>query len=102
MYVITGSSQDVTSYKNMLRLASVTVLKESPSTELDYPDFNNPFFENVFEERTTRLEMPKASQLMSWGTDRSALLKFRNEQPYLSLFHQSGKVYVLASPLENA
>jgi hypothetical protein len=39
---------------------------------------------------------------LQWGNDRSAILKFRNEQPFLSVYNQSGKLYVLAAPLENA
>ena len=100
LFVIPGLTPDVTSYKNMLRLPAVNVVKTAEVTDLDYPDFNNPFFENVFEERSGRLEMPKASKLLDWGLDRSAILKFRNEQPYLSVFNQSGKLYVLSSPLE--
>lgn len=102
LFVIPGLTPDVTSYKNLLRLPAINVVKTSALTELDYPDFNNPFFENVFEERSARLEMPQASQLIAWGNDRSAILKFRNEQPFLSVFNQSGKLYFLASPLENA
>jgi hypothetical protein len=101
LFVIPGLTPDMASYKNFLRLPEVTVVKASALTELDYPDFNNPFFENVFEERTGRLEMPHASQHLNWGNDRSAILKFKNEQPYLSMFHQSGKLYLLASKLEN-
>ena len=102
LFVIPGLTPDVTSYKNLLRLPAINVVKTSALTELDYPDFNNPFFENVFEERSARLEMPQASQLIAWGNDRSAILKFRNEQPFLSVFNQSGKLFFLASPLENA
>ena len=101
LFVIPGLNPDAGSYKNLLRLPTVDLVKESVLTELDYPDFSNPFFENVFEERSARLEMPKAAQLLNWGNDRSAILKFRNEQPYLSVFNQSGKLYVLSSPLEN-
>jgi hypothetical protein len=102
LFLIPGLTPDVPSYKNLLRLPAISVVKTSALTELDYPDFNNPFFENVFEERSARLEMPQASQLINWGNDRSAILKFRNEQPFLSVFNQSGKLYLLASPLENA
>ena len=102
LFVIPGSTADVTSYKNLLRLPVVNIVKASALTELDYPDFNNPFFENVFEERSARLEMPQASQLLDWGNDRSAILKFKDDEPFLSVFNQSGKLYVLASPLENA
>lgn len=101
LFVIPGATPDVTSYKDLLRLPAVSVVKTSAMAELDYPDFSNPFFENVFEERSARLEMPQASQLLNWGADRSAILTFRSEQPYLSVFNQSGKLYVLASPLEN-
>jgi hypothetical protein len=102
LFLIPGLTPDVTSYKNLLRLPALQLVKATALTELDYPDFNNPFFENVFEERSVRLEMPQATQLLNWGNDRSAILKFRNEQPYLSVYNQSGKLYLLASPLENA
>lgn len=101
LLVIPGSVPDVASYRNLLRLPSLTVLRPSALSELNDPDFNNPFFEHVFEERTTRLTMPQAVKLLDWGRDRSAILQFRNEQPYLSLLNQAGKVYVLASPLSS-
>lgn len=102
LLVVPGQNPDPVSYRNLLRLPAMQVVQESVLHELDDPDFNNPFFENVFEERSVRLQMPQAAQRISWGADRSAILKFRNEQPFLSVFNQSGKLYVLASPLENA
>jgi len=101
LLVIPGSAPDVTSYKNLLLVSSLTVVKPSALVELDYPDFNNPFFENVFEEKSSRMAMPKASKILDWGSDRSALLRFKGEQPYLSMFNQAGNLYVLASPLTN-
>jgi hypothetical protein len=68
--------------------------------ELDRPDFNNPFFENVFEERSVSIAMPRASRLLEWGADRSAILRFKNDQPFLSRFDQQGVLYLLASPLK--
>lgn len=67
--------------------------------ELDRPDYQNPFFENVFEEQSPSLSMPRAKPVWSWGSDRSALLRFKDGTPYLS---RSGNTYVLASPLDNA
>ncbi len=101
LFVIPGPTPDVSSYKNLLRLATLNSVKATPLAELDYPDFKNPFFENVFEERSARLAMPQATKLIDWGTDRSAILKFKNEQPYLSVLNQQGKIYLLAAPLEN-
>jgi hypothetical protein len=99
LLVIPGIVPDVISYQNLLKLPALTLSKPSPLMELDYPDFNNPFFENVFEERTTRLAMPQATKILDWGSDRSAILKLKNDQPYLSVFNQIGKMYVLGSPL---
>lgn len=100
LFVIPSATPDAASYKSLLRLANVNVLKPVPFSDLDYPDFSNPFFDNVFEERSARLAMPQATKVLDWGSDRSAILKFKNEQPYLSVFNRQGKVYVLAAPLE--
>lgn len=67
--------------------------------ELDKPDYQNPFFENVFEEQSPSLAMPRAKPVWTWGTDRSALLRFKDGTPFLS---RSGNTYVLASPLNEA
>jgi len=65
--------------------------------ELDKPDFQNPFFENVFEERSISMAMPRAKAVVEWGNDRSSLLKFKEGRPFLS---QIGKTFVLAAPLD--
>ena len=101
LFVIPGTAPDVPSYKSLLRVATLNAVKAASLTELDYPDFKNPFFDNVFEERSARLAMPQATKLIDWGLDRSAILKFKNEQPYLSVFNQQGKIYALSAPLEN-
>jgi hypothetical protein len=101
LFVIPGITPDVSSYKSLLRVATLNQVKATPLAELDYPDFKNPFFENVFEERSARLAMPQASKVLDWNLDRSAILKFKNEQPYLSVLNQQGKIYLLGAPLEN-
>lgn len=67
--------------------------------ELDKPDFQNPFFENVFEEQTPVMAMPRSKPVMAWGNDRSALLHFKDGSPFLS---RSGNTYVMAAPLDPA
>jgi hypothetical protein len=101
LLLIPHTTPDITSYSNIIRSAVLTKVAPAPLAELDYPDFKNPFFENVFEDRTSRIAMPKATRVLGWGNDRSAILKFKDDQPYLSVFNQTGKVYVLASPLVN-
>jgi hypothetical protein len=92
---------NVESYRSVLGLP-VTLRDQPPMQELDPPDFDNPFFENVFEERTPSIAMPRAARLLEWGDDRSAILRFRNGAPFLSSFQQGGRVFVLASPLHDA
>lgn len=96
--LVPGPTPDVNSYRLLLPLQAINS-NVQVSTELDRPDFNNPFFENVFEEKSVALAMPKATKILSWG-GRSAILNFKNGEPFLSLFDQKGKLYVLASPLE--
>jgi hypothetical protein len=99
---IPGPQPDVASVKNMLQIPQISVKESAELMELDRPDFANPFFENVFEEKSTSLAMPKASKVLDWGADRSAILRFKNDQPFLSRFDQGGKLYVLSCPLESA
>ncbi len=95
---IPGEKPDGKSYQALLQLP-ISNTEKKENSDLDKPDFRNPFFENVFEEKSISLSMPKASSVIGWGMDRSAILRFKNDQPFLSLFNQKGKLYVLASPL---
>ncbi len=95
-----GNKPDVISLKRFLQLPVMNVTEHSVLQELDRPDFSNPFFENVFEEKSVSIAMPKARKILDWGNDRSAILRFKNDQPFLSRFDQGGKLYVLASALQ--
>ncbi len=101
LLVVPSATPDVTSYRSLLAIQTLTLAGEGPLTELDHPDFINPFFENVFEERSTRLVLPRAKPVLQWGADRSALLKFKDDKPFLSQFNQTGKLFLLASPLQD-
>ena len=94
---IPGDKADLNAFKSILKLPILKRLEASDRMELDKPDFQNPFFENVFEEQSLSLAMPKATKLYDWGPDRTALLKFKNGQPFLS---QNKKTFLLACPME--
>ncbi len=81
---------------SMLKIASE---KQDPQP-IGRPDFDNPFFENVFEERSVSIAMPNATRVLDWGADRSAILQFRNEAPFLSRIRNNGNLYLMASPLK--
>ena len=95
-----GSKPDVVSLKNFLQLPIANLPESLVQQELDKPDFSNPFFENVFEEKSVSIAMPRAIKVLDWGSDRSAILRFKNDQPFLSRFDQGGKLYVAATALQ--
>ncbi|MEX2233713.1 MAG: BatA domain-containing protein [Cyclobacteriaceae bacterium] len=103
LLLIPGTKPDVQSMQQLTDNPLVTVVQGTPTLqELDRPDYNNPFFENVFEERSVSMAMPRAGQVLRWGRDRSAILRLKNDEPFLSRLDLGGKLYVLASPLNQS
>lgn len=97
---IPGPQPDVKSYQQVTAIATFrTATQTTPLSELDKPDFANPFFENVFEERSVSMAMPSARKIIDWGSDRTAILSFKNGQPFLTQITSGGKLFLLASPL---
>lgn len=94
---VPGTKPDIASYSATLSLPGLKWLPADVQEDLDKPDYNNPLFENIFEERSAQLSMPRAKKHLDWGQDRSAILKFRSGLPFLS---QYGHLFLLASPLD--
>ncbi|GIL23422.1 MAG: membrane protein [Bacteroidota bacterium] len=99
LLVFPGTEPDVKSYQNLLALPMLTKTNGGISMPMNKPDFSNPFFENVFEERSASVAMPSAQKIWDWGPDRSAVLSFQNGQPYLSKLNN---IFIAASPLSIA
>jgi hypothetical protein len=95
--VVPARQIKVSSYQAVVGLPIQAIEKPSQKDKLSVPDFRNPFFENVFEEKSTAMEMPTATRIFQWGSDPSAILKLRDGSPFLSL---TSKGFVLASPLQ--
>ena len=74
----------------------IELLAAPVRAELGAPDFNDPFFEAVFEERSATVQMPAATRVIGRGNDRGALLKFRDGSAYLS---RSGNVFWFTGPV---
>ncbi len=100
LFIIPGSGMDAGVLRTFLQLPGVERVGSRSMQELDKPDYANPFFENVFEERSTAMIMPKAMPVVGWGADRSAILHLKGGAPFLSRFTRNGTVFLLASPLE--
>ncbi len=96
LLLIPNEKPDLNSYQSFVRNNPLSLVQKSEMAELEKPDFQNPFFKNVFEERNNAIGMPKAKRFLNWESDRSAILKFKDGQPYLSQFD---KTFLLASPL---
>ena len=98
LLIIPSAKSDLNTYRSLV--PGLLLIKDE-STEmqtLDKPDFQNPFFENVFEERSPSMAMPRARPVVSWGADRSALLKFKDGRPFLS---RAQNAFIITSPLDN-
>ncbi|MDO1444923.1 BatA domain-containing protein [Rhodocytophaga aerolata] len=82
---------------------SYSAADDSPVNTLAPPDMRNPFFESIFENTTQKgmINMPFANPVLEWRNTGTALLQFRNNQPFLSEFgSQQGKTYLVAAPLD--
>lgn len=70
--------------------------------EIHLPDFRSPFFQHILQNTEARLELFQANRIMDWGNDRSAIMKLKNDMPFLSRFRQgSGNLYLLATSLHS-
>lgn len=98
--VIPGTTPDAENLRSSLQLRALKTTTNKVLAELDRPDFSNPFFENVFEEKSVALAMPHAIKMLDWGSDRAAILQFRNDQPFLSRFNQGGQLYLMSCALD--
>jgi hypothetical protein len=102
IFLVPGPNPDEVSMKSFLGLPDYNRIPSAALQELDKPDFSNPFFLNVFEEKSNALIMPKAIPIINWGPDRSAILRFKNDRPFLSKIERTGTLYLLSSPLESS
>lgn len=98
--LIPSTKPDIASYKGLW--PSIEASKQDKVLELAKIDSKNPFFDNVFQDQPSQMAMPLVKNSIVWGDDRQAILKQQDEQPYLSLFQQQGKIYVLGGPLQTS
>ena len=97
LLIIPALEPVISSYESLIPGISSGLSVDSKLV-LQSPDFNRPFFSNIVEREDENLRMPESKAVISWGSDRNALLKFVDGRPFLSE-REKGK-FLLASPLD--
>ncbi len=99
LLIIPGPTPDIASYQPLINGKLRVNAEEKIPMKLDLPDFQNPLFQNVFEEKNFSMAMPDATKFLDWGPDRSAILHFKDGRPFLS---QIGNLFFMACPLSES
>jgi hypothetical protein len=99
--IVPARNPDIDSYRQLSPMLALNEAPELQKQTLVAPDFNNPFYQNIFEETSDRFDMPQATNTVSWRSQSGNLLHFANGSPYLSVFSGTGDIYLLGSPLND-
>ncbi len=108
--VFPSGKLDITSYSNLLKGSGIINFKKNiilpTGTEnnftLSLPDINQPFFNSIFENigQKNAVSMPNAQAVINWARTGNSLLKYKNNDPFLTqTAFGLGKMYLFASPL---
>lgn len=102
LLVAPAAKPDLASYQNLVFFPGLKTVTDSVSYELNAPNVNHPYFQNIFESNQGQaVSMPKASSVFTWGRGSSDhLLTFKNGTPFLSV-NARGNTYLLATPLQS-
>lgn len=109
LFIIPNSSPNVSSYSSFLSTYNIrnfqtkdaSVAEKLPLSE---PIKSSSFFIDIFDQSTQQelIQMPVQGASIAWQGISEKLLSFRNNQPFLSMaLANTGKVYLLASPLDS-
>ena len=100
LLIIPTYRPDINSYRQVNGLGRISAVDTARQVALAAPDFDNPFFQNVFEENNTSIAMPLATNTIVWGSDRTALLRSQSGVPYFSEIDRGGKIYLVGAPFD--
>ena len=98
--LIPGESPDIDSYQSIVNSVKGAI-SDTGRVAIAMPDFDDPFFENIFENTSEQFDMPNALPVISWSGQQSDLLRLRNNLNFLSGFRSTGMTFVLATPLND-
>jgi len=75
-------------------------INNDEQTALAAPDYNNPFFDNIFRSREQMVDMPTAGATLKWR-NRAPILSFKDGSPFLDRINKNGQLYLFSTPLNN-
>ncbi|TRX56060.1 hypothetical protein FNH22_16920 [Fulvivirga sp. M361] len=100
LFIVPAYKPDVTTYRQIMGLQRLTDADTTALVPIAAPDFQNPFFQDVFEDNNPNMVMPATTSTISWGADRTALLRTRTGKPFLSEIRRNGKLFIISAPLD--
>jgi len=110
LVIYPSKDMELNSYNTLLtKLAlptlSAVVVDTGKQSQNNYkvqtPNYQNPFFKNVFEKEDKTIDMPYARPIVDLHGKGEKILIYNNGDLFLSLFkNQNSNTYLLAAPLD--
>ena len=101
LVIIPSIDSDMYSYKRFFDTLNLgTIFKSSTTSELLITDinYNHPLFTNVFEEKVTNFQYPKAKAFFKVSSKKQLpIVSYNNTEPFVSSLKNT--VYLFSSPL---
>ncbi len=91
----------IESFQNILPGLKGIPFNTENKVRLEIPDMDNPFFADIFESASEDFNMPEAVRIVSPGPGMRPLLKYRNGDTFLAYREETGRVYLMSTPLDD-
>ncbi|QHL87715.1 hypothetical protein GU926_09815 [Nibribacter ruber] len=98
----TNSAEHIKGLLKSLGVKGIVVNPSKQPSQLAQPDFSDPFFSDVFEQKIRKLSMPSGTSVLSWQSSYHSILNYQGGSPFLSSFKVGGgTIHLFSGPVEN-
>jgi hypothetical protein len=98
--VVPHSKTDSTALSKLASLP-ISINESANRGTLNQINYENPFFDGIFDAKDAKYEMPDASKTFSWPTRGDNLITFKNGTPFLTQFTSNqGRVLFFSCALQ--
>ena len=103
LVIIFDDNPDLDDYRALGLPENFKAVQQSgiSQTSLAQPDYNNPFFQDIFDASDERIEMPNASNTVTWQSEGLSILSYNNGVPFLSS-SANENVFYIGAPLRDS